>query len=572
MSDHLALNVDRLKRPESTDEEEEEHGDVDCSDQLLIPTMAKCRICQEEDSINSLETPCGCSGSLKTQVVRCNYAPPPPPPPPPTQQLKKLGELGYHRNAKKCKEKFENVYKYHKRTKDSRTAKSEGKNYRFFEQLQALDHHHHNHLITNSTPPNTLTTSTTTVPLNTNTVPIVTTTMPQTLVTNPSPILPPATANTDNLYSSPSLDISTSSYTSSDVEIRDGGSKRKRKWKDFLEKMTNEMVKKQEELQRKFLETIEKRERERIVREDAWRMQEMTRFNREREILAQERSMAAAKDAALMAFLQKISDQQNLKPPPNSTEKQQTKAVNNIRQPEKPTPTPPLASPAPPVVPPSMPIVVVPPVPQAGINIENSKTDNGGANSSSRWPKVEILALIKLRTNLDLKYQENGPKGPLWEEISAGMRNIGYNRNPKRCKEKWENINKYYKKVKESNKKRPEDSKTCPYFDELDALYKDKNKLINHNDHQGSNNNNNNNNNNVNWSNSTTQINSVPLVVQPEQQWPPGIPQHDSVMEDQNSDEEDENDYTDKDEDEDENGGGGYEIVANNKQPSVNVS
>ncbi|KAM7262094.1 hypothetical protein ACFE04_021171 [Oxalis oulophora] len=70
MSDHLTLNVDRLKRPESTDEEEE-HGDADFSDQLLIPTMAKCRICQEEDSINSLETPCGCSGSLKYAHRKC---------------------------------------------------------------------------------------------------------------------------------------------------------------------------------------------------------------------------------------------------------------------------------------------------------------------------------------------------------------------------------------------------------------------------------------------------------------------------------------------------------------------
>lgn len=54
------------------------------------------------------------------------------------------------------------------------------------------------------------------------------------------------------------------------------------------------------------------------------------------------------------------------------------------------------------------------------------------------------------------------------------MRRLGYNRNAKRCKEKWENINKYFKKVKESNKKRPEDSKTCPYFHQLDALYRNK--------------------------------------------------------------------------------------------------
>jgi Myb/SANT-like DNA-binding domain len=75
---------------------------------------------------------------------------------------------------------------------------------------------------------------------------------------------------------------------------------------------------------------------------------------------------------------------------------------------------------------------------------------------------------------MDSRYQEAGPKGPLWEEISAGMRRLGYNRNAKRCKEKWENINKYFKKVKESNKKRPEDSKTCPYFHQLDALYRNK--------------------------------------------------------------------------------------------------
>ena len=38
----------------------------------------------------------------------------------------------------------------------------------------------------------------------------------------------------------------------------------------------------------------------------------MQRINREREILAQERSIAAAKDAAVMSFLQKIAEQQNL--------------------------------------------------------------------------------------------------------------------------------------------------------------------------------------------------------------------------------------------------------------------
>jgi len=98
----------------------------------------------------------------------------------------------------------------------------------------------------------------------------------------------------------------------------------------------------------------------------------------------------------------------------------------------------------------------------------------GSEPASSRWPKPEVLALIKLRSGLETRYQEAGPKGPLWEEISAGMLRLGYKRSSKRCKEKWENINKYFKKVKESNKKRTEDAKTCPYFHELDALYRKK--------------------------------------------------------------------------------------------------
>jgi hypothetical protein len=99
---------------------------------------------------------------------------------------------------------------------------------------------------------------------------------------------------------------------------------------------------------------------------------------------------------------------------------------------------------------------------------------SGGAPSPSRWPKAEVHALIQLRAELEARYQDSVPKGPLWEDISAGMRRMGYNRSAKRCKEKWENINKYFKKVKESNKKRPEDSKTCPYYHQLDALYRSK--------------------------------------------------------------------------------------------------
>uniref|UniRef100_A0A2P2L670 Trihelix transcription factor GT-2 isoform X2 n=2 Tax=Rhizophora mucronata TaxID=61149 RepID=A0A2P2L670_RHIMU len=505
---------------------------------------------------------------------------------------RKLGELGYHRSAKKCREKFENVYKYHKRTKEGRTSKQQGKTYRFFDQLEAFENQSSSlssslpappkpQIPANETPmanpcpilsaSNITTTATlaTTMPQGIATptinltVPAFTsanpTILPTTQATNP---INPAQSNFPSSFASISMDFlssSTSSSTSSDVELQ-GRHKRKRKWKDFFERLMKEVMKKQEEMQMKFLEAIEKREHERMSREESWRMQEMARINREREILAQERSIAAAKDAAVMAFLQKLSEQNagqgqhNLpasQPPPPPPAPSPLQSV-----PPPPQPMPPLPQPAQATSTPSPPPVPVPLAlqPVTTTNVVEPKSDNGDQNimptGSSRWPKVEVEALIRLRSTLDSKYKESGPKGPLWEEISAGMKRLGYNRNAKRCKEKWENINKYFKKVKESNKKRPEDSKTCPYFHQLDALYREKNRI------DGP---------------STIQLNpenSVPLMVRPEQQWPPPPQQEqrpDSVMEDLESednqnphDEDDDKDNDDEEEDE----AGGYEIVA----------
>ncbi|XWS48016.1 hypothetical protein CRYUN_Cryun13aG0035700 [Craigia yunnanensis] len=97
MSDHLVLCVDRLITPESLQsmqeaeaagssgegssqvskphacaidvKEVEEHGLCD-EEEPLIQTV-ECRICQEEDSIKNLETPCSCSGSLKFAHRKC---------------------------------------------------------------------------------------------------------------------------------------------------------------------------------------------------------------------------------------------------------------------------------------------------------------------------------------------------------------------------------------------------------------------------------------------------------------------------------------------------------------------
>ncbi|KAF3684739.1 hypothetical protein T459_12407 [Capsicum annuum] len=557
---------------------------------------------------------------------------------------RKMADLGYHRSSKKCKEKFENVYKYHKRTKDGRASKADGKSYRFFEQLEALENTQSHHSLlppSNSRPPPPPLEATPinmAMPMPTSNVQVQAsqgTGTPHLVTVSSTPPPPPpnipfAPSHQNVQLSSPvapssqpavnpinniphqvnanlpahqnisAMSYSTSSSTSSDEDIQ-RRHKKKRKWKDYFEKFTKDVINKQEESQRKFLEKFEQKERDRMVREETWKAQEMARLNREHDLLVQERAMAAAKDAAVISFLQKITEQKNIQIP-NSINVALPSAQVQLQMPENPPPAPApthspqpqqqtqptvVISPAPQpspalVVPVSLPMTIpapapalmqslplTPPVPAKNVELA-PKNDNGGEShspaSSSRWPKAEVESLIKLRTNLDMKYQENGPKGPLWEEISSSMKKIGYNRNAKRCKEKWENINKYFKKVKESSKKRPEDSKTCPYFHMLDALYKEKAK------------------------NETSSLTSgfplnpennpmEPIMARPEQQWP--LPrhhqqhqhhqQHESSRMDHDHDHEsdnmDEDDHDDEDEDEDEENA--YEIVANKQQPSM---
>ncbi|KAK6922858.1 Myb/SANT-like DNA-binding domain 4 [Dillenia turbinata] len=354
---------------------------------------------------------------------------------------RKLSELGYNRSAKKCKEKFENISKYHKRTKDCRSSKQNGKAYRFFEQLEALDHQaipsssaEFNQI---STQP-ARTTMLTTQPMPTRTTPNDPTNVVQEAV--------PITIH--NPIAEFMSTTSTSTASSSGKDRKSSTNKKKRKMGEFFERLMNEVVEKQEKLQKKFLEALEKCENDRIAREEAWRLQELARIKREHELLVQERSVAAAKDAAVIAFLQKIAENSN-----------SFQLPENLFQPEK--------------------------------SVEKQQETNSGEivihSSSSRWPKAEVEALIKLRTNYDVQYQENGPKGPLWEEISSSMKKLGYDRSAKRCKEKWENINKYFRRVKESKKRRLQDSKTCPYFHQLDALYKEKTKRIDNSDNSGNN-------------------------------------------------------------------------------------
>ncbi|KAF8089392.1 hypothetical protein N665_0507s0011 [Sinapis alba] len=412
---------------------------------------------------------------------------------------RKLLELGYKRSAKKCKEKFENVQKYHKRTKETRGGRHEGKTYKFFSQLEAL----------NTTPPSSLDVAPLSVanpvqqPSSSSQFPVFSLTQtppsqplpPHTVSFTPNPLPPPPPPPPSvgptfpgGTFSSHSS--STASGMGSDdddnMDVDQAGPsshKRKRenrvtgggKMMELFEGLVRQVMQKQAAMQRSFLEALEKREQERLAREEAWKRQEMSRLAREHEIMSQERAASASRDAAIISLIQKITGHTIQLPPSLSSQPPQPSPPSAAKSPSSQAVEPPhlqpiMAIPQQQVLPPPPPPPHQPPPQQQEMIMSSDQS----LPSSSRWPKEEILALINLRSGMEPRYQDNVPKGLLWEEISTSMKRMGYNRNAKRCKEKWENINKYYKKVKESNKKRPQDAKTCPYYHRLDLLYSNK--------------------------------------------------------------------------------------------------
>lgn len=41
-----------------------------------------------------------------------------------------------------------------------------------------------------------------------------------------------------------------------------------------------------------------------------------------------------------------------------------------------------------------------------------------GSPAANRWPRQETMALLKIRSDMDLVFQEATLKAPLWEEVS----------------------------------------------------------------------------------------------------------------------------------------------------------
>ncbi|KDP34035.1 hypothetical protein JCGZ_07606 [Jatropha curcas] len=212
---------------------------------------------------------------------------------------------------------------------------------------------------------------------------------------------------------------------------------RKRKMKEkltsmagFFENLVKQVMDHQEMLHKKFLEVIERMDKERTEREEVWRRKEAEKYNREAISRAHDQALASNREAQIVSFVEKITGQRIDLP---------IRKTHLLLQQEVPK--------------------------------EPNEELIKGSDAQNRWPKNEVEALIQVRSGIESKFQEPGLKGPLWEEVSYLMGTMGYQRSAKRCKEKWENINKYFRKAKESRKKRAQQSKTCSYFNQLDQLY-----------------------------------------------------------------------------------------------------
>ncbi|XVF28070.1 hypothetical protein REPUB_Repub14bG0163900 [Reevesia pubescens] len=229
----------------------------------------------------------------------------------------------------------------------------------------------------------------------------------------------------------------------------------------FLEKLVLKVMEKQEQMHKQLIEMIEKREKERIVREEAWKRQEMERIKRDEEARAQETS----RSLALISFIQNVLGHEIEIPIQSTTSFMEENggkdgSEDHIQK------------------------DMINPCDPINRWQEGTMQANGGENhvhqdvgincdpNNRRWPDAEVQALIMLRSASEHKFRFTGSKFSIWDEISVEMYNMGYCRSAKKCKEKWENINKYFRKSMGSGKKHLENSKRCAYFHELDMVYK----------------------------------------------------------------------------------------------------
>ncbi|KAL8497026.1 hypothetical protein ACS0TY_020635 [Phlomoides rotata] len=76
---------------------------------------------------------------------------------------------------------------------------------------------------------------------------------------------------------------------------------------EFFGKLVQQVMDHQENLQKKFVEVIERLEEERREREEAWRNQELEHFEREAEARVLEKALAMSREDMIVSYLEKLT-------------------------------------------------------------------------------------------------------------------------------------------------------------------------------------------------------------------------------------------------------------------------
>ncbi|GKV37542.1 hypothetical protein SLEP1_g45564 [Rubroshorea leprosula] len=337
-------------------------------------------------------------------------------------------EHGYQRTGKKCREKFENLYKYYKKTKEGKAGRQDGKHYRFFRQLEAL------YGDTSSSVP---------IPESDH---LIGTSFR--FHGNPN-----SNSSTQEGYHSQKLcdslslsnnssDFHTSSSDDNDLSTAAGmendSRKRRRsgrswkvKIKEFIDVQMRKLMERQEAWLERLTKTLEQKEQERMLREEEWRKQEAERIDREHKFWAKERAWIEARDAALMEALQTLNGRQVKA---SSPEELMVGEVQNHSENQN----------------------------ENGSEIMNNSGKEDG------WGEAEITRLIQLRSSMKLRFDQSGgcSEEILWEEIASKLACLGYEKSGSMCKEKWDEINNFLKK-----KKSKEFSISGPYYSNNESIY-----------------------------------------------------------------------------------------------------
>lgn len=342
-------------------------------------------------------------------------------------------EHGYERSGKKCREKFENLYKYYKKTKDGKGGRQDGKHYRFFRQLEAL---YGGETSCAASVSQTLQ-PTTTFHCNDLTGATNDNNARQTMMSS--------AADSLSLSDSSEYDDTSSSDDIIDRlgdETSAAGGRRRRKgkgrWKgkikEFIDGQMRKLMEKQEAWLEKIMKTIEKKEQERTAREEEWRRKEEARMEAEQAFWAHERAWIKARDSTLMDALHKAS--------------------NTV--------------------------------------VASSET----TSEDDTWTEDELSKLVQIRNSVGPRFDRarqntvvvGGNNGSyhhhgdddesdvMWEEIAAKMSYLGYDRSGAMCRDKWlhiinnnNNNNNYAMVNHQSNKKRKDynnpGGESCYYMD-----------------------------------------------------------------------------------------------------------